>query len=199
MDLALLRQRFPAVPLFVYGFVRPDEADFVLQLYDRFGAAALLVEGVDDAAAPELIGRGTTSARRRVELANLPRVLRLTERLQLDAFAALESQNGGRASTAMLASKLNVSREHLSRQFGAGGAPNLKRVLDFFQVITARDLLQNPGYPLGAVAGMVGYSTPSHLQSVARRVVGLGLRDLPKTPNAELIRRFVAIGARSRR
>ena len=43
MDLALLRQRFPAVPLFVYGFVRPDEADFVLQLYDRFGAAAFLV------------------------------------------------------------------------------------------------------------------------------------------------------------
>ena len=198
IDLPLLRQRFPAVPLFVYGFVRPDEADFVIQLYDRFGAAGFLVEGVDDAAAIEVIGRATISARRRAEMASLPRMLRLTERLQLDAFAALENQTGGRASTALLASKLTVSREHLSRQFGAGGAPNLKRVVDFFQVIVARDLLQNPGYPAAAVAKMVGYSTPSHLQSVSRRVVGLAVRDLPRTPNADLIRRFVAIGARSR-
>jgi AraC-like DNA-binding protein len=91
-----------------------------------------------------------------------------------------------------------VSREHLSRQFGAGGAPNLKRVIDLIQIFAARDLLQNPGYSPALAARALGYSTASHLTAVTRRVVALPIRDLGRTAQADLVRRFVALGTRSR-
>ena len=47
--------------------------------------------------------------------------------------------------TTDLARRLRVSREHLSRQFGAGGAPNLKRVIDLTRIACAAQLLANPG------------------------------------------------------
>jgi AraC-like DNA-binding protein len=199
LDLASLRTQFPAVPLFIYGPIRSDGAGLVLDYYEGLGASAVLVEGVDDAAVGDLIARGTITARRRAELAGLPRVLRLTEPIQLEAFRAIERQAGTPTTTGTLAVTLRVSREHLSRQFGAGGAPNLKRVIDLIQVLTARDLLQNPGYSLVLTAHALGYSTPSHLGAVTRRVLGVPLRDLSRLPNAELVRRFVAVGARSRR
>src|SRR2546430_10498391 len=53
--------------------------------------------------------------------------------------------------TAQLAAALRVTREHLSRQFAAGGAPNLKRVIDLARAACAADLLGNPGYTVRAV------------------------------------------------
>jgi AraC-like DNA-binding protein len=198
LDLARLREQFPMIPLFIFGTVRSEEAGLMLAFYERFGVAALLVEGVDDAIVGDVIGRATVTARRRAQLTGVPRQLRLTEPLQLAAFEALLSA-GPRPSTALLAARLDVSREHLSRQFGAGGAPNLKRVVDLFRVLATRDLLQNPGYPPAVAARLLGYSTPSHLRAVTRRVVGVAVKDLPRLPNAELLRRFLAVGARSRR
>jgi AraC-like DNA-binding protein len=197
-ELGALRARFPRIPLFVYGGVRSEDAAELAACYEDLGATAVLVEGVDDAAVGDVIGRGTVTSRRMADLRELPRVLRLTEPLQLKAFHALQLRAGPPPTTASLAIELEVSREHLSRQFGAGGAPNLKRVIDLIQVFTARDLLQNPGYSMPVAARALGYSTPSHLSAVTRRVVGLPARDLGRTPNADLIRRFVALGARSR-
>lgn len=198
MDLAKLREQFPAIPLFIFGSVRSDEASLVLGFYERFGATAVLVEGVDDAIVGEVIGRATVTARRRAQLTGVPRQLRLTEPLQLAAFEVLLSA-GPLSSTSIVADRLDVSREHLSRQFGAGGAPNLKRVVDLFRVLATRDLLQNPGYSSPVAARLLGYATPSHLQAVTRRVLGVSVKELVKLPNAELLRRFLAVGARSRR
>mgnify|MGYP003343587304 CR=1 FL=1 len=60
---------------------------------------------------------------------------------------------GGRLFATDVARTLKVSREHLSRQFGAGGAPNIKRVSDLARAATAavpgRHGSRHPG-PLAA-------------------------------------------------
>jgi AraC-like DNA-binding protein len=87
----------------------------------------------------------------------------------------------------------------LSRQFGAGGAPNLKRVGDLLTVLAALHLLGNPGYSPTAVARLLGFSSPSHLRLVVRRVIGIRMEDARGLAERELLARFVRGSARSRR
>ena len=54
----------------------------------------------------------------------------LTEPLQRSAWDLLIASVGPAAADGADGPRLGMSREHLSRQFGAGGAPNLKRVSD---------------------------------------------------------------------
>src|SRR5512134_1039880 len=70
--LALLRElrtSLPSVPVGGWAPFRPEDA-------------AVLVEGVDDAVAADLLGRVTLAAARREALADGPRALRLSEPLQ---------------------------------------------------------------------------------------------------------------------
>ena len=67
--------------------------------------------------------------------------------------------------TTTLAKHLEVSREHLSRQFGAGGAPNLKRVIDLTRIACAAQLLANPGYSIPTVVRVLHFASSSHLSS----------------------------------
>jgi AraC-like DNA-binding protein len=197
-DLGPLRRRYPAVPLVVFGLVRPDESDRLVELADRIEAEAILLEGLDDPVLGDTVARECLTSRRSRALRDGPRLLRLSEPLQRGAWDLLVRSPGGAATTAALATRLKVSREHLSRQFGAGGAPNLKRVIDLLGVVAAQQLLGNPGYPPASAARLLGYSGPSQLRAVARRVVRLRLRDLARTPVAELLRRFVGGGMRCR-
>jgi AraC-like DNA-binding protein len=197
VDLARLRARFPVLPIVVYGALRPDQAPLI-ETCHAAGVAELLVDGVDDPMVGEAVIRNGYLARRRHDLADLARRLRLTERLQRATLDRILGRIGSRWSTASLAESLGLSREHLSRQFSAGGAPNLKRVIDLLQVLAARDLLASPGYSAARVAHLLGFANESHLRTVIQRVARLSLREFRRSSPAELQRRFIARGTRSR-
>ena len=198
LDFDRLRRLFPQIPVVVYGPFRPDDGALLLRLKERDRVAAVAVEGVDDSVVGNLVGRHTLSRVRQAALADAPRLLRLTEPLQREAWAALLSVAGRPVRTEELAAVLGVSREHLSRQFGAGGAPNLKRVIDFLRIVCAAQLLASPGYDAKVVAGLLEFTTLSHLNAVSRRIAGVPARRLaPMGPRGVLLA-FTRSGTRSR-
>jgi AraC-like DNA-binding protein len=158
----------------------------------------VLLEGVDNAVAGEWIAARTAQRARRAALADAPRLLRLTEPIQVAAWEEVLRRAALPLQTAQLAQTLRVTREHLSRQFAAGGAPNLKRVIDLARLACAADLLGNPGYTIGAVARILGYASPSHLAGAARRVAGVGTRDLRALGPRGVLLRFLRGRTRSR-
>lgn len=197
LDLAGLRSRYPNIPVIAYGVFRSEDAELI-QAWHRLDLAAVAVEGVDDPVVGDLVTRQSISERRRAALAGAPRMLRLTEPLQLKAWDLLVSGAGRAPRTATIARRLGLSREHLSRQFGAGGAPNLKRVADLLTVIAALHLLGNPGYSPGDVVRLLGFSSVSHLRLVVRRVTGIRVDEARGLGERELLARFIRGSARSR-
>jgi AraC-like DNA-binding protein len=197
-DLPGLRNDFPAVPVVVYGAFRPDDGELLHQLVSQGGVADVVVEGVDDAVVGALVRRHALSGIRAEALADAPRLLRLTEDLQRRAWAHLLAHGGQALQTGDLAVELGMSREHLSRQFAAGGAPNLKRVIDLLRVAAAAQLLANPGYDLGTVAGILGFATRSHLHATTRRITGVGGNDLARLGPRGVLLAFRREGMRSR-
>jgi AraC-like DNA-binding protein len=198
MDFGSLRARYPGIPVIAYGVLRSDDTELLLA-WHRLEVAAVAVEGVDDAVVGDLVTRQSASARRRVALAEAPRLLRLTEPLQRGAWDLLVACAGRPPRTATMARTLGISREHLSRQFGAGGAPNLKRVADLLTVLAALGLLRNPGLTLPRVAGLLGLSSPSHLRAMLRRIAGVPVSEALGFSDAEVVRRFLRASGRSRR
>jgi AraC-like DNA-binding protein len=197
VDLGALRADYPGIPVVGYGAIRSDHAGLLLE-WQRLEVALVLVEGVDDPVAGELVLRHTLSTRRRLALGEAPRLLRLSEPLQLRTWELLVSAPGRSPRTATIAREFKLSREHLSRQFGAGGAPNLKRVADLLTVLAALQLLGNPGYGMPAVARLLGFATASHLQAVVRRITGLPVKTARGLTEREVLGRFVRVGKRSR-
>jgi transcriptional regulator GlxA family with amidase domain len=100
--------------------------------------------------------------------------------------------------TTILAKLLKVSREHLSRQFGAGGAPNLKRVIDLTRVTCAAQLLANPGFTIPAVVRVLHFASSSHLSSTARRIANVSTRGLAALGPRGVLQAFVKGNTRSR-
>ena len=198
VDLATLRQRYPGIPVVVYGGFRPADGELALGML-RAGVAALMVEGVDDAVVGSLVRRHSLGDVRDRALADGPRVLRLRETIQRDAWLLLVRRAGESVATTEVADGLGVSREHLSRQFGAGGAPNLKRVMDLLRVVSAGQLLANPGYDLAAVVRIMRFSSVSHLHATSRRVTGRRAGDLAGLGPKGILGAFVRVGTRSRR
>jgi AraC-like DNA-binding protein len=192
-----LAARFPRVPFFLAGALRPDDASLVLA-YREGGVRDILVDGVDDHAAAELVwAKGASSTRRRA-LRDAPRLLRLTEPLQVRAWDEVLERVGSTTTTAQVAAALRVTREYLSREFAAGGAPNIKRVIDLARILCAADLLGNPGYSVGSVAGVLRFSSPSHLAGCARRIMGGSPGDLPRLGLQGVLGRFLRGRTRSR-
>jgi len=192
-----LARRYPRIPVFALSAFRPDDAALIRRCQQE-GMAGVLVEGVDDGAAGELILSRSASAVRRCELADAPRVLRLTEPIQLRAWGEVLARVGSPTTTADIARSLKRTREHLSREFGAGGAPNLKRVIDLVRTAWAADLLANPGYTISTVATILGFASPSHLADCVRRVAGVRPRELPDLGPRGVLGRFVRGRTRSR-
>lgn len=195
--LEACRARFPGVPRFVYAAFRPDDGELLARSIEANGAG-LLVEGVDEPVLGDLLLSRTASAGRAEQLSDAPELLRLTEPLQQRAWGEVLRRTGGRLRAAEVARTLRISREHLSRQFGAGGAPNLKRVIDLARTATAADLLRNPGYSVRGVARMLGYSSASHLAGSARRVAGVAARDLAALGPTGVLTAFLSGRTRSR-
>ena len=131
-------------------------------------------------------------------LMDAPKLLRLTEGLQLAAWDEVLRRVAIPMKTAHVAQALRVTREHLSREFGAGGAPNLKRVIDLARVACAVDLLANPGYTARSVVQILGFASPSHLASAARRVAGASVPELRDLGPRGVLERFLKGRTRSR-
>ncbi|MDP3910620.1 MAG: helix-turn-helix domain-containing protein [Gemmatimonadales bacterium] len=192
-----LPHRFPRIPMYALTAVRPEDGA-LLSACRQAGFAGVLVEGVDNAVAGEWIAARTAQVVRRAALADAPRLLRLTDRLQLAAWDEVLRRAGGPTKTAHVAQALRVTREHLSREFGAGGAPNLKRVIDLARTACAADLLGNPGYTIRAVVRILGYASPSHLAGAARRVAGATPNELRELGPRGVLTRFLRGRTRSR-
>jgi AraC-like DNA-binding protein len=167
-----LRRRFPSIPVVAYAPFRPDDGE-LLAACERQAVAAFAVEGVDDAVVGDLVLRCSLTTARRQALADGPRLLRLSEPLQRQAWEILVRDVERPVRTLALARELGVSREHLSRQFGAGGAPNLKRVIDLTRVACAAQLLRSPGYRIAAVVRVLHFTSASHLAGTVRRIAGV--------------------------
>src|SRR6267143_398808 len=192
-----LPTRFPRIPMFVLSALRADDGP-LLAACDAAGFAGLLVEGVDNAVAGEWIAARTAQVARREALADAPKLLRLTDRLQLAAWEEVLRRVGFPTQTGHVAAALRVTREHLSREFAAGGAPNLKRVIDLARTACAADLLGKPGYTVRAVVHILGYASTSHLAGAARRVAGTTPQELRAVGPRGVLQRFIRGRTRSR-
>ncbi len=196
VDLAELRKRLPGVPVVAFAAFRPDDGELLLAC--RKHAVPVAVEGVDDAVVGEMVVRASLTAERRRELADAPRMLRLTEPLQRSAWSVLLGEVERPVRTTDLARRLAVSREHLSRQFGAGGAPNLKRVIDLTRIACAAQLLANPGYTIPIVVRVLHFASSSHLSGTARRIANVSSGGLGALGPRGVLLAFVRGNTRSR-
>jgi AraC-like DNA-binding protein len=194
---AALAADFPAIPVFAFGPFRPDDGQTLAACRDA-GLGGVLVEGVDEPVAGELIVARSAGRRRKRQLVDGPRLLRLTEPIQRAAWDEALARLGVRTTTADIARALRRSREHLSREFAAGGAPNLKRVIDLARTACAADLLASPGYDRGSVARILRFSSPGHFAATVRRIADVTLAELPQLGPRGVLQRFLRGRTRSR-
>jgi len=195
--VAALAREFPSVPFFGLTALRAAEGPALAQCANcEF--ADVLVEGVDDQATREIVLELTFSNRFAQALADPPRALALEAPIQGAAWRFIVAHGGRPVRTSTLAQFLGVTREHLSRSFSAGGAPNLKRIIDLVRLLSAAELAKNPGYDLRDVANVLGFASSSHLASTASRVVGTRPASLTRLRTVDLIERFIRGHGRSR-
>ena len=195
--IAPLAREYPSAPFFALTALRPADAPTLARCAD-YGFADVLVDGVDDAVARDLVAPRTFSARFSAALGDPPARLALDSLLQRSAWRGVVAQAGRGVRTEELARTVGVTREHLSRTFSADGAPNLKRVIDLVRLLAAAELAKNPGYDIRDVANVLGFASSSHLSSTAQRVVGTKPSSLARLRAVDLIDRFVQGRGRSR-
>jgi len=195
--LSDLRSHLPSVPLLAYAPFRPDDGDLLLACRVH-SISAVMVEGVDDAVVGDLVLRSSITAERRRALIHAPRMLRLTEPLQQAAWNVLIGEVERPMRTSALAGRLRISREHLSRQFGAGGAPNLKRVIDLTRIACAAQLLENPGFAIQTVVKVLHFTSSNHLARTARRIANVPTSGLGGLGPTGVLAAFVRGNTRSR-
>src|SRR5260370_1263792 len=100
-----LPARFPRIPMYALSAVRPDDGALLASCRDA-GFTGVLVEGVDNAVAGEWIAAPTAQVARRLALADAPRLLRLTDRLQLAAWEEVLRRAGAPTKTGDVAQAL---------------------------------------------------------------------------------------------
>lgn len=195
--VAARAREYPSVPFFGILALRAAEGPALAQCA-TCEFVDVLVDGVDDAAARELVCQSSFSARFARALDDSPAALRLATPLQQGAWRFIVAHAGRPVRTSVLADTLRVTREHLSRSFSAGNAPNLKRIIDLVRIMAAAELSKNPGYDLRDVATILGFASTSHLSSTAMRVVGTKPTSLTRLRTVDLVERFVKGHGRSR-
>jgi AraC-like DNA-binding protein len=194
---AALAAEFPSVPFFAVAPLRAGDAP-ALARCAALAFVDVLAEGVDDAAARDLVAPHLFSARFVTALREPPPALALVAPLQRATWRRSEARAGRPVRTLELARSLGVTREHLSRCFAADGAPNLKRVIDLVRLLAAAELAKNPGYDARDVARVLGFASASHLSSTAQRVAGTKPASLARLRAVDLIERFAHGRGRSR-
>lgn len=196
-QVAALAREFPSAPFFALASLRAADGPAVAQAAE-LEFADVLVEGIDDACARDIVSRRGFSARFADALRVPPASLGLDTDVQRRAWEYIIAHAGRRVRTVNLARKLNVTREHLSRTFAADNSPNLKRVIDLVRLLAAAELAKNPGYDIRDVAFVLDFASSSHLSSTAQRVVGTKPASLARLRSVDLIQRFTRGHGRSR-
>ncbi len=154
----------------------------------ELGFAEVLAEGVDESVIAPLAAVLAFTSRFAASLHVPPSALGLTAKLQLAAWRAIVAGAGRTLSTNEVAKRCHVSREHLSRTFAARDAPTLKEAIDLVRLLSAAQLAKCPAYDLADVARLLGFTSPSQLSRMARRVLGRGATSLPRLRGDDLIR-----------
>lgn len=190
-------ERYPRIPAFALSPFRPDDGRLISQCLAG-GMRGILVQGVDDAVVGEIVMANSASRLCREALATAPSLLRLTESLQLKVWNEVLDRVGRLTTTSDIAHSLGHAREYVSREFAAGGAPNLKRVIDLVRAVWAADLLSNPGYTVRTVSEILRFSSPSHLAGCAKRVAGVKPAELANLGPQGVLHRFRRGRTRSR-
>jgi len=188
---------YAGIPFFALSAFRPDDGVLLAACRDA-GLRGVFVTGVDLPVAGELVGGRTTSRALAAALQDAPRLLRLTEQIQTRAWSEILARVGTPTSTSDVALLLGHSREHLSREFAAGGAPNLKRVIDLVRAACAAHLLSSPGYDIATAARVLHYSSSSHFAGAARRIAGARPSELGRLGAHGVLLRFLRGRTRSR-
>jgi len=196
--LAGLSLEYPSAPFF--GLLPLRSADGpALARASALEFADVLVEGVDDAVARDLVQPRTFTSRFSAALWSPPPTVGLTEERQRAVWRIVVGQAGRPVRTGDIADTMGLSREHLSRVFSTAGAPNLKRVIDLVRLIAAAELAKNPGYDVRDVAAVLGFASSSHLSSTSQRIVGTRPASLSRLRTVDLVERFSEGRGRSRR
>lgn len=189
--LAARAQDFPSIPFFLVTPLLPQDAPVVARSVAH-GVCEVLVEGLDDVVARDLLAARAFSTRFERALAVPPAALALETPLQLSVWRTLVRRAGRPVRTDELARAIGVSREHLSRSFAAGSAPTLKRVIDLVRLLAAAELAKNPGHDLRDVAAVLGFASSSHLSATTQRLVGARAASLARLRGVDLVERFLA-------
>lgn len=192
-----LAREFPSAPFFALTPFRPSDATLAARAI-AYDFADVLVEGVDDHLLRELVTPRAFTTRFAEAMAEPPAELHVDTPLRLQSWRVLVAHAGRPIHTNAVAAELGVTREHLSRAFGAAGAPNLKRVIDLVRLAVAAELSKNPGYDVGDVARVLGFASSSHLSTTSQRIVGIRPTSLARLRTVDLVDRFVHGRMRSR-
>ena len=180
---------FPSIPFLLVTGLLPHDAPLIARS-GELGVADLLVEGMDDAIARDLVLRRAFSSRFERALSQPPQPLSLDTPLQIAVWQSVVKRAGRPVRTDQLAKELGVSREHLSRSFAVGQAPTLKRVIDLVRLLSAAELAKNPGYDIRDVAEVLGFASSSHLSGTTQRLVGARASSLTRLRTMDLLERF---------
>ncbi len=194
---AALAREYPSVPFFAITALRGADAPALARCAE-LEFADFILEGMDEIVARELIEPHCFTTRFAVALREPPPGLKLESDLQVNTWHQVIAHAGRSVRTDELARALAVSREHLSRRFALGGAPNLKRVIDLVRLIAAAELAKNPGYDIQDLARVLGFASSSHLASTTQRVLGTRPSSLATLRPIDLIERFTKGRGRSR-
>lgn len=190
-----LRSDYPSLPAVIYGPVRSDDAAAVRRVMRR-GAAAVLVEGLDEPVLTKVLRRNGFTGRREAALLPLAGRLDLLDPLQQEAWRLIVTDAPLGLTTSALASRMGLSRETLSRRFGAGRAPTLKAAIDAVRLVAVGQMLGSPVWRVADAARLFGYSSESLLQRTARRMVGSGARSLGALPPDRIVARLMPSSGR---
>ena len=106
-------REYPSAPFFAIAPLRASEGPALAQCAS-YEFADVLVDGVDDGAARDIVGRLSYSSRFSRALDEPPRALELDTPLQRSAWRFIVSHGGRPVRTSTLAEVLRVTREHLS-------------------------------------------------------------------------------------
>jgi AraC-like DNA-binding protein len=188
---------FPSAPFFAIMPLRPSDTPAAARCAG-LGFADVIVDGIDDNAARDLVSPHAFSTRFRNALGDPPQALGLTTPLQRSAWDVIIAHSGRPVTTKDLAKAVGLSREHLSRNFARPGAPNLKRVIDLVRLVAAAELAKNPGHDIRDIARILDFASSSHLAVTAQRIFGTRPASLARLRTTDLIDRFAQGRTRSR-
>jgi AraC-like DNA-binding protein len=199
-EAAALALEYPTVAFLGVTSFRPSDGPAIARCAER-DFADVIVEGVDNGVARGVLDARGYSGRFASALDRPPDALSLGSALHLAAWRFIVARGGRPIRTSTLASSLGLTREHLSRSFGTGGAPTLKRLIDLVRLLSAAELAKNPGYDVADVARVLRFSSSAHLSLTAQRLIGRRATSLAAMRGVDVIERFTTeqAGARGAR